>query len=160
MNAYITAGIVLVSLSGLVAGIWHLCRRGSRGEEMPPGPIPNNLEEAIRGLISMFTEEELDKFAEMSEPKALAVTHHSTGRWIRNNWGLWVKGPLYDHFKKQYGLWHADDMSGVILTTLHRRLNGVPDDIEVQVEWYLEHWRRIKVTGEDAHDQQAKTTAH
>ena len=70
--------------------------------------------------------------------------HHSLGRWIRNNWGLWKKeGTLYAWFVG-LGLHHADDMSGVILTSFWRHMNGKDLDIEGQVKHYQDYWAKVE----------------
>lgn len=72
--------------------------------------IPKNLDEAIAVL---------DKELSRNDKKFLLVegalaAHHSLGRWIRNNWGLWesseLKGVLMDK-----GFNHPDDMSNYII---------------------------------------------
>lgn len=72
--------------------------------------IPKNLDEAISVLDKELSKDD-KKF--LLEEGALAA-HHSLGRWIRNNWGLWesseLKGVLMDK-----GFNHPDDMSNYII---------------------------------------------
>ena len=74
--------------------------------------IPNNLEQAIEYLDGLLQEE--DKVY-LLEHGALSV-HHSLGRWIRNNWGLWNEenNKLKVNLKK-LGFEHPDDMSNYII---------------------------------------------
>ena len=66
--------------------------------------------------------------------------HNSAGREIRNDWGLWdKKSPLHKEFN-QIGIFHSDDMSGILLETAHRILNGQPIDLAGQVEMYKAYW--------------------
>uniref|UniRef100_A0A6M3IXA9 DUF6794 domain-containing protein n=1 Tax=viral metagenome TaxID=1070528 RepID=A0A6M3IXA9_9ZZZZ len=70
--------------------------------------------------------------------------HHSAGRSIRNNWGLWdPESHLHKEFNS-IGIFHADDMSGIILETAHRILNGKPIDLIGQVNGYKEYWKDEK----------------
>lgn len=76
----------------------------------------------------------------MNETQAVASCHHSLGRWIRNNWGLWSKeGPLFEYLTS-IGLQHQDDMSSLILTCFHRHINGKPLEINDQVAEYKKFW--------------------
>lgn len=76
--------------------------------------IPTTPEEAIQVLDAMLSEE--DKEYLRTEKNAAIKCHHSLGRWIRNNWGLWAdeKSPLKSYFIER-GIEHPDDMSGAIL---------------------------------------------
>lgn len=74
--------------------------------------IPQNLQEAIEELDRKLNKEDKEYIVENG---SLAV-HHSLGRWIRNNWGLWneedneLKASL-----KKLGYRHPDDMSNYII---------------------------------------------
>jgi len=68
--------------------------------------------------------------------------HMSLGLWMRNNWGLWKEGPLYDDLSAR-GLFHPDDMSGLILTSFWRQLHNQPLEIEAQIAAYQEYWRLV-----------------
>ena len=76
---------------------------------------------------------DLTEFKTQSENSAVATTHHSVGRWIRNQWGLWQGSPLKEYFL-ELGVEHPDDMSGIIIRCFHRHLNGKPLDIENEAE--------------------------
>jgi hypothetical protein len=65
--------------------------------------------------------------------------HHTIGRFIRNNWGLWDGGALRDWFKLK-GIQHADDMSNILLESLKRKLNNQPIDLDGQIKIYRDFW--------------------
>ena len=72
-----------------------------------------------------------------------ASFHHFTGRWIRNSWGLWdPESSLHREFNA-IGLFHADDMSGIIFETAHRILNKKPIDLPGQVNHYKKYWAKM-----------------
>lgn len=104
----------------------------------PKIQIPENLEQCFGTLKQMFGAEELEKICTGPESNMVRY-HHGLGRWLRNNWGLWGESKLKEHLKK-IGLWHADDMSSVILDSFWRHLHDVPLDIEEQVEKYQVYW--------------------
>lgn len=74
--------------------------------------VPKTVEEAILALDKMLVPE--DKEYLLTEEKAAIMVHHTLGRWIRNNWGLWGGSELKDVLAKQ-GIDHPDDMSHYII---------------------------------------------
>jgi len=109
-------------------------------------PVPISLEEAFDILNAMMEEDpeggEQFKKADDQGEDVTYLYHNSLGRWLRNNWGLWKReGPLYEWFVC-LGLHHPDDMSGLILTSFWRHLNGKPLDIDSQVASYQKYWER------------------
>jgi len=81
---------------------------------------------------------------EWSEEKFTCSLHHSLGRWIRNNWKLWdEEGALYKWFKER-GIEHADDMSGIILTSYYRSTHGLSIELDEQIEVYKKYWEDLK----------------
>ncbi len=106
---------------------------------------PKTLSECFEHLDGILEKsEDIDWFKGAAENDAIAQSHHGLGAWIRNNWGLW-KGDneLYEYLKK-LGLTHADDMSGIILTSYHRHLNKKDLDLEGQINHYIEFWKKHK----------------
>lgn len=103
---------------------------------------PTNLSECFTQLDKIFSESpDGDDWRDESEDKAIADSHHGLGQWIRNNWGLWSEeSSLHQYFKK-LGLKHADDMSGVILTSYHRHLNERELGLDDQIKHYIEFWK-------------------
>jgi hypothetical protein len=63
--------------------------------------------------------------------------------WMRNSWGLWGQSRLATWFQV-LGIDHADDMSSIILTSFWRHLNAKPIQLNEQVSYYLEYWKKIK----------------
>jgi len=56
------------------------------------------------------------------------------GMWIRNNWGLWKQSVLAQWFFRK-GIYHPDYMSGIVLLSYSRRLQGLPIELEKQVKY-------------------------
>jgi len=112
--------------------------------------MPKNLEESISYLKNEWTSSELNSFKTKSEQKAVAEAHFGAGLWIRNNW---IRGdrnvPLVKYFRS-LGINHPDDMSSIILTSLHRRLNNKKIDVDEQVEEYKVYWKTIRECEEKA----------
>jgi len=103
---------------------------------------PNTLEEAVERLkIDFKDNEDVKTWIKLPEAKATGLAHFGIGMWIRNNWGLWMEGhPLQLYFRTVLEIWHADDMSSIILTCFHREMNGKIWELERQVEKYKKFW--------------------
>ena len=72
--------------------------------------------------------------------------HFSLGMKLRNEWNLWEedenkKCDLVKFFNS-IGIYHADDMSSIILDSYKCLIEGKPLDIESQVIAYKEHWKK------------------
>lgn len=110
--------------------------------------MPKNLNESILYLENDWRADELNLFKNMPEDKAVADAHTQTGLWIRNTW---IRGnrnvALVDYFSS-IGIKNPDDISSIILTSLHRKLNNKKIDIAKQVESYKAYWKTISVCEE------------
>lgn len=105
--------------------------------------IPENLNKCFDQLNSMLTTKEIEEIKIKTEEDFTANSHFGLGLWIRNNWGLWQGSRLY-HFFKIKGISHPDDMSGIILTSYHRKINGIEIQLEEQIMKYQEYWEKQK----------------
>ena len=99
--------------------------------------IPSNLDEAIAELESKLLPEDRERI----KTTDMGEFHFSVGRGLRNDWGLWSGGPLKEWFKS-IGIEHADDMSGIILKALRRKICGYPYDLAEDVKHYQAYWKR------------------
>ncbi len=95
---------------------------------------PKDLDEAIAFLDCKWSESDKLEFKNKNEKVAVAELHFGTGMSIRNNWGLWAgKNKLYRFFKSK-GIFHPDDMSSIILTSFHRKLNAQPINLGTEIK--------------------------
>lgn len=103
--------------------------------------IPTNLEECFDALKGLLSFEDQTWLIQTNNPHQL---HHSLGRYLRSNWKLWQEeSPLHQWFKTTYGLFHADDMSSLIIESFWHYLRSEPLDIDAQVQKYKEHWKKL-----------------
>ncbi|MFD0999948.1 DUF6794 domain-containing protein [Ohtaekwangia kribbensis] len=84
--------------------------------------IPADLQDCFKQLDKLLSSADKQSFANASE-NSLDKYHMGLGLWIRNNWGLWKGSRLSNHFNK-LGVFHPDDMSGIVIRFYHRYLNG------------------------------------
>jgi hypothetical protein len=107
-------------------------------------PVPKTLGEALDTLERAAPGSFLAAMRRDDESVPISY-HHGLGTWIRNNWGLWQRGPLYQDLAR-HGFGHPDEMSAAILDTFWRRQHGRPPDLEGRVrkeqEWAEESKQR------------------
>jgi hypothetical protein len=132
--------LIFVLLSGGFAYSQTNCDR------YKDGYIPKNLNDALNYLDCKWSASDKEKFRQIDERDVLATLHFGTGAAIRNSWGLWKKKKtsLRKSFNKM-GIYHPDDISGIIFTSFHRTLNNKPIDLDKQVEFYKVYWAKHKV---------------
>lgn len=105
--------------------------------------IPKNLNECYNGLNTMLGKKLIEEIKTKTEKEFTTDSHFGMGLWMRNNWGLW-KGSRLSKFFKTNGIFHPDDMSGIILTSYHRKLNGIDIQLDKQIKYYQEYWEKQK----------------
>ncbi len=122
---------------------------------------PKDLDDAFRILKDIMSSTSTSSFKDTLEENAMAMTHFGIGMYLRNNWYLWwhkdnlpkedkpiedypmEKPEIVKYFNDKLAIFHADDMSGIIIQSFHRHLNGVPLNLEEQVKVYHKHWEDI-----------------
>jgi len=104
--------------------------------------VPSNLEECLKVLRKSLTPLDIE---ELTRKNSCSSQHHfGLGMYIRNEWSLWEKDtPLKNWFLKEYGLTHADDISGIILHCLWADIRNEPRKDKEQAKLYLNHWKEI-----------------
>jgi len=129
---------------------------------MSNNKIPTNLKECfivLKEMAEKTGKSVLDDFKNSDT----CEWHHGLGRMLRNNWGLWWAEDWPEKYNKQetelhkymvgLGLHHADDMSGLILTSFQRHLKGEPLDIEGQVAHYQNYWKEQREMDEKKYQE-------
>ncbi|WP_299684033.1 DUF6794 domain-containing protein [uncultured Dokdonia sp.] len=105
--------------------------------------IPIDLEDAFAYFKCNWSKEDLEAFKNKEEKSAIVSLHRGYGMNIRNGWGLWKrKGKLVEFLHKK-GIYHPEDMSAVIFTSFHRKLNNKSIDLNKQAEHYQNYWRKV-----------------
>jgi hypothetical protein len=104
--------------------------------------VPKDLDDCFAQLKKMLPAEEIAKIRDGGE-KDMIDYHFGLGMWMRNNWGLW-KGSRLAKWFNSHGIYHADDMSSIILDSFWRHLNGKQIRLEDQIKRYQEFWKKQK----------------
>ncbi len=103
--------------------------------------IPGNLSAALEELDVLLCSADIEALRS-GEVSAISM-HHTLGRYLRNNWGLWQGSVLAQWFNKQEII-HADDMSGIILDSYVRKLRNEPIKLDEQIKYYHDWWKEHK----------------
>lgn len=111
--------------------------------KLNPDMVPINLEEAIKTLTEGLTPEDI---AEIKRPNFVpSQVHMTVGIMLRNEWSLWDKDSiLMRWFKKNYGIDHADDLSGLIIDCLVQDIKDKPRRDKELAKKYIDHWKKNK----------------
>ncbi len=104
---------------------------------------PKNLDEAILQLEKLHHDTTKRNILRMTEDQFGLRSHFGMGTWMRNNWRLWGGGKLAKYFNS-IGIFHPDDMSGIVLTSYYRHLKGQDRALENQVKYYQNYWKESK----------------
>lgn len=99
-------------------------------------------------------EEIVDKLVEKLKPKKEDIIsgeinpfdlHFNVGMSLRNDESLWVKtNPVVLFAKENYGVDHADDISGLIIEWAIAKTKEEEFDPVEHCKKYIEHWERAK----------------
>lgn len=110
--------------------------------------MPRNINECFLVLDEIFSEskEDFEWFKSASDSDAVSGLHNGLGRWIRNTWGLWSKDTELYSVLNNMGLWHADDMSSIIITSYHKKITGKKLALKEQVQYYNDYWSEYEKT--------------
>jgi hypothetical protein len=112
--------------------------------------VPSTIEAAVDQLVASLTDQDREQIRQ-SDSIGL---HHSSGRFLRNNWSLWEPStPIKLDAVSKYGINHADDLSGLILAWLFAKVRGDEsfDPVE-HCKQYHEHWRSMGIDPAKAGD--------
>jgi hypothetical protein len=105
--------------------------------------LPGNLEEAIDHFERTWSQSEIDSFRNTSEKDVILDLHSGTGHWIRNTWIYGKRDTALTNYFSSLGIYHPDDISSIILTSLHRKLNNKDINLKEQVERCQNYWQLI-----------------
>ena len=108
---------------------------------------PQSIEDSLNYFEKNWSTNEKSTFKQQPENFAVSQLHMSVGLWIRNNWIRKDNNSLIEEFHK-IGVYHPDDISSIILTSLHRKLNNKNLKLEEQTKYYINYWKLIDARNE------------
>jgi len=103
---------------------------------------PKSIDEALKYLDELWSIDQKNEFKNTAEKGAVSKLHFGIGAGIRNSWIRHGNGKddLRAEFSKLQ-IHHLDDMSAIILTSFHRKLNNKPLELEKQAQYYIDYWK-------------------
>jgi hypothetical protein len=140
---------------------YQLLRKAIEREMLHIDYTPETLEECYAYLDKFLQDKEV--FKNVDDEAVSGIGHHTLGRWLRNQWHLWwsekfaeesieEKDSLYPQTKpalktffENLGITHPDDMTGIVIRSYHRYLNGRPVELEKQVEQTITFYKENKL---------------
>lgn len=100
---------------------------------------PTTIREAVNVLVSGLSDSEL-KFIRENDSSSV---HHTVGRNIRNEWGLWnINSPLRLDAVNTYKIAHPDDISGLIFAWVWALVRNETFDPYKECERFHKHWEQ------------------
>lgn len=101
---------------------------------------PKSIDEALKYLDELWSIDQKNEFKNTEEKGAVSKLHFGIGTGIRNSWIRNGKDDLRAEFTRLQ-VYHPDDMSAIILTSFHRKLNNKPLELEKQAQYYIDYWK-------------------
>jgi hypothetical protein len=132
--------VLVIIGSFLVMIVGFHCRESAKANSQT---APKDLNEAIKYFENKWSESEKNEYKKKAETNAVTELHFSTGLWIRNNWIRGVRDKSLLDFFIKLGIRSPDDMSSIILTSLHRKLDHKPIDLQQQVAACKAAWKPV-----------------
>jgi len=102
--------------------------RRSRQEKVGGKHIPADLQDAMRTLDALTSEDSKFAYSEHGEDEAVQKLFFSFGRWIAINWGLY-DGSRFSAYLRRIGVDQPDGQKEFIMRAYHRHLRGVDLDV-------------------------------
>ena len=150
-SLYVFALLAVVAAFGYYKLYWDISFSPTKDASFADGIyVPENLEdchnELDRGLsraAKRLLAADPDKLTKLQRRVLFcSLDHFSLGMWMRNNWGLWQKGPLAKYFN-ELGIYHPDDMSSIIMDSYIAKLRGERYDIDEAISTYHRYWQQV-----------------
>jgi hypothetical protein len=101
---------------------------------------PSSIEECFNIIDEIFKENSEIDITNMTELHFVAKTQFGLGMWMRNQW-IHIENSNIKKFFENKGIYHPDDMSGIILTSYYRKCNNKEIQLEKQIEFYKKFWK-------------------
>jgi hypothetical protein len=103
--------------------------------------IPDNIEESLLQLDTLTNPPIREWIRCLPDGDFSGSVHHGFGMYLRNNWGLWQDSKLARNLYNM-GILHPDDMTAIILTSYQRKLKGEDIQLDEQLKYYQDFWRK------------------
>jgi hypothetical protein len=117
--------------------------------------IPKDLEDCFIQINKILPDSVKQSMLTQDEHHFTSNMHFGLGLWMRNNWGLW-KGSRLSKYFNDLGIYHPDDMSGIILDSYYRNSTGKEIKLEEQIKYYQNYWKVARRPSKDTYPNGVK----
>lgn len=141
MKKIIVLTLLLFSISGFAqtATASAAKKPEKKGEYIRGLYIPKDLDDCLVQFSTSWSDSMKNAFKKV--PENLLLQKYSTlHEWLMNNWGLWEDSRLSKYFY-EFGMYHPEDMAGMILISYHREVNKEELKVSEQIEHYRDYWK-------------------
>lgn len=121
----------------------------------PEKYLPESLDDALNYMDYSWKKVDKLKFKSEKEQSAVTNLHFGYGMFIRNVW-LRHGNPKLEKSFADIGIYALDDISSIILTSFHRKLNKKEIKLEEQIKPYKEYWEKIRKENEEEYNEEFK----
>jgi len=104
--------------------------------------IPKDLDDCIARIDRLLSKSAKKEIREETEEDFIVSAHFGFGRWMRNHWQLWSGSRLTRYFNGK-GIYQAESISGIILTSYYRHFTGKAIDFDAQVKLDQDYWKVV-----------------
>ncbi len=111
--------------------------------------IPIDLEDCFIQIDKILPDSTRNSLLALTEDEFSTRLHMGFGMWMRNNWGLWKGSRLSKYFNNK-GIYHPDDMSGIILDSYYRNKTGKEIKLDEQIKHYQNYWKVVQKPKKDS----------
>src|SRR4051812_5357749 len=94
--------------------------------------VPKNLDDAHQQLLKIFSPKDIEHIKAMKKEDDMIEYHFGLGMGLRNDWGLWRGSRLSQWFNER-GIFHPDDMTGIIFDTFWDKLHSKPFRLQEKI---------------------------
>ena len=113
-----------------------------KGEFKEP-PLPKSFDEAVEMFLVQLKDAVDHKILLpedlVDSEKLVSQLHFGTGMAMRNAWGLWKENELTKEFNSR-GIFHADDMSSLIMLAAIQKYKEEPFDFDEEAKKLWKYW--------------------
>ncbi len=105
--------------------------------------IPKDLDDCIKQIDKFLNDSIKLEITRKTEDEFSSNAHFGLGLRMRNNWQLWGGSRLSKYFN-ELGIFHPDDISGIIIDSYYRHLNNKDIKLAEQIKYYQDYWEKYK----------------
>lgn len=105
--------------------------------------IPKDLDDCFKQIDNFWSDSTKNGVKRMTEKDFTARAHLGFGTWMRNNWQLWAGSRLSKYFNDK-GIYHPENISGIILTSYYRHLTGQAVNLDEQIKFDQNYQKAAK----------------